>query len=117
MQDYQKLVVWKRAHEFVLKIYALTLHFPDGERYGLTNQMRRAAVSIPANIAEGCGRETMNELRRFLYISMGSASELEYYLYLAHDLKFIQPADYPLLRGEMDEIKRMLNAFIQKLKN
>lgn len=65
MQDYRKLVVWQQAHEFVLTVYAGTSVFPEDERFGLTSQIRRAAVSIPANIAEGCGRETQNELRRF----------------------------------------------------
>jgi four helix bundle protein len=79
MQDYTKLAVWQKSHEFVLTIYTICPQFPDDERYGLTSQMKRAVLSIPTNIAEGCGRETQAELRRFLYISMGSASEVEYY--------------------------------------
>ncbi len=116
MQDYRKLAVWERAHQYVLAIYALSARFPSDERYGLTSQIRRAAVSIPANIAEGCGRETSAELKRFLYIAMGSGSEVDYYLLLAHDLKWIDALEYQNLRKELDTIQRMLNAFIQKLK-
>jgi four helix bundle protein len=79
MQDYRKLTVWQRSHDLVLAIYDATARFPDAERYGLTSQAKRAAVSIPSNIAEGCGRETNNELRRFLFVAMGSASELDYH--------------------------------------
>jgi four helix bundle protein len=116
MQDYRKLLVWEKAHQYVLSIYDVTAKFPDTERYGLTSQIRRAAVSIPANIAEGCGRETQNELRRFLYIAIGSGSEVDYYLFLVHDLKWIDTAEFQRLSNELDSIRRMLNAFIQKLK-
>ncbi|MBN1565030.1 MAG: four helix bundle protein, partial [Anaerolineae bacterium] len=90
--------------------------FPDAERYGLTSQATRAAVSIPANIAEGCGRETNNELRRFLYIAMGSASELDYHLLLARDLAWLTPEHYEQLSQNLTIVRRMLNALIQKLK-
>jgi four helix bundle protein len=116
MQDYRKLLVWEKAHQYVLSIYDMTVKFPNEERYGLTSQIRRAAVSIPANIAEGCGRETQNELRRFLYIAMGSGSEVDYYLLLIHDLKWIETAECQRLSSELNSIQRMLNAFIQKLK-
>ncbi|MEP7292950.1 MAG: four helix bundle protein, partial [Chloroflexota bacterium] len=89
MQDFKKLQVWMKAHVFTLALYRATSAFPKEEVYGLTSQMRRAAVSIPANIAEGCGRSSNAELARFLHISMGSASEVEYYLVLAHDLEFL----------------------------
>ena len=116
MQDYRKLLVWEKAHQYVLAIYALTSKFPDAERYGLTSQIKRAVVSIPSNIAEGCGRETTAELKRFLYIAMGSGSEVDYYLLLAHDLKWIDAAEYQRLTSELNGIRRMLNNFIQKLK-
>ena len=116
MQDYRKLLVWEKAHQYVLAIYGLTSKFPDAERYGLTSQIKRAVVSIPANIAEGCGRETTAELKRFLYIAMGSGSEVDYYLLLAHDLKWIDAAEYQRLTSELNGIRRMLNNFIQKLK-
>jgi four helix bundle protein len=116
MQDYRKLVVWQKAHQYVLTIYSITTKFPDRERYGLISQIQRAAVSIPANIAEGCGRETTAELKRFLYIAMGSGSEVDYYLLLTHDLKWIEADEYQRLSGELDTIRRMLNTLIQKLK-
>jgi four helix bundle protein len=83
--------------------------------YGLTSQIRGACASIPANIAEGCGRGGRPELARFLRIAMGSASELEYHLLLAYDLKFLNHADYTQLNNEVIEVKRMLSAFLQKL--
>ena len=116
MQDYRKLVVWERSHQYVLSIYTITNKFPEQERYGLTSQIRRATVSIPANIAEGCGRGSNAELKRFLYIAMGSGSEVDYYLLLAKDLKWIDAAEYQHLNEELNSIRRMLNTFIQKLK-
>jgi four helix bundle protein len=84
--------------------------------YGLTSQIRRASASIPANIAEGCGRDGDSELARFLQIAMGSASELEYHLLLAHDLGFLNDAIYALLDRDTVEVKRMLATFIQRLR-
>jgi len=84
--------------------------------YGLTGQIRRSCSSIPANIAEGCGRNADAELKRFLGIAMGSASELEYHLLLAHDLKLLETAEYKELTSEVTEVKRMLTSFIKKLK-
>jgi four helix bundle protein len=94
----------------------VTAAFPDDERYGLTSQTRRAAVSVPANIAEGCGRETHSEFRRFLYIAMGSARELDCHLLLARDLGYLNDSKHSDLIGELDEIQRMLNALIQRLR-
>ena len=99
-----------------LDIYQATKAFPKEEMYGLTSQVRRACSSIPANIAEGCGRNGDAELARFMYIAMGSASELEYHLMLAHDLGFFTNADYERLNQETMELKQMLTKFIKKLK-
>ena len=85
------------------------------ERYGLTSQMRCSAVSVPTNIAEGCGRGSQAELRRFLYVSMGSASELEYHLLLAHDLDFLADDEYEQLLTQTIKIKRMLTGLIKTL--
>ncbi|MEH2003445.1 MAG: four helix bundle protein [Nostoc sp.] len=116
MKDFRELKVWLRSHQLVLKVYEVTAKFPQQELYGLTSQMRRAAASIPTNIAEGCGRNTDPDFARFLQIAMGSGSELEYQLILAHDLGFIDKIQHDKLMSELIEIKRMLNSFIQKLR-
>lgn len=116
MRDFRKLSVWHKAHQTVLAIYASTQHFPNDERYGLTSQIRRAAVSIPANIAEGCGKNTDAELARYMQISMGSASELEYHLLLAHDLQYLAVEQYDALNERVIEVKRMLASFIKTLR-
>jgi four helix bundle protein len=99
-----------------LEIYRATAAFPKDELFGLTSQTRRAAASIPANIAEGCGRDSKVELARFLHISMGSASELEYHLILSHDLKFLNDETYRRLESQVIEVKRMLASLAQKIK-
>jgi four helix bundle protein len=116
MRDFRKLKVWEKAHELTLQIYAASAKFPREEQYGLTSQVRRACSSIPANIAEGCGRSGEPELGRFLTIGLGSASELEYHLLLAHDLGFLAPSDHRKLTSQITEIKRMLTRLTQKLK-
>jgi four helix bundle protein len=116
MRDFRKLQVWEKAHQLTLAVYKATVAFPQTELYGLTSQIRRASASIPANIAEGCGRDTEAELSRFMHIAAGSASELEYHLLLAHDLGFISPAVYTDLHTNVTEIKRMLTSFTKKLK-
>jgi four helix bundle protein len=108
--------VWEKAHHLTLAVYRATTAFPRDEVYGLTSQIRRSCASIPANIAEGCGREGDGELARFLQIAMGSASELEYHLLLARELDFLNSSDYEHLASEVTEVKRMLTSFIQKLK-
>ena len=87
MQDFTKLLVWEKSHALTLKIYNLTSRFPSQEQFGLIFQMQRSAASIPSNIAEGCGRDSQAELKRFVTIAMGSASELHYQLILSRDLK------------------------------
>jgi four helix bundle protein len=116
MRDFRKLKVWEKAHELVLDTYGVTAGFPREELYGITAQLRRACVSIPANIAEGCGREGEAELRRFLRIGLGSANELEYHLLLAKDLRFLSPEDHERIVGKLVEVKRMLTVLSKKLK-
>lgn len=116
MKSFRDLQVWQKAHRLTLDIYTSTTSFPREEQYGLTSQIRRAASSIPANIAEGCGRDGDNELRRFLEIAMGSASELEYHLLLANDLNLLDETVYSHLNDQTCEVKRMLAGFILKLK-
>ena len=115
MKDFRKLQVWEKAHQLALTLYQVTASFPRDETYGLASQIRRAASSIPSNIAEGCGRDGDAELARFCIIARGSASELEYQLLLARDLKLLQTHDYEQLSQQTIEIKRMLTVFVQKL--
>ena len=116
MKDFRKQKVWQKAHDLALEVYRVTEAFPKTELFGLTSQSRRAGVSIPANIAEGCGRDTDADFARFLQIAMGSASELEYHLLLAHDLGFVSDPDYERLSNKTTEVKQMLTSFIKKLK-
>ena len=116
MQSFRNLQVWGKAHRLTLDVYRSSEPFPRHEIYGLTSQMRRASVSIGANIAEGSCRKGDREFGRFLCIAMGSASELEYHLLLALDLEILKAADYERLSGEVVEVKRMLAALIQKLR-
>ena len=115
MKDFRNLKVWEKAHQLALALYEISNTFPREETYGLVSQIRRAASSIPCNIAEGCGREEDPELARFCIIARGSASELEYQLLLARDLKLMQPQDYEKLSEQTVEIKRMLTVLVQKL--
>ncbi len=116
MKDYKKLLVWSKAHDLVIEVYKATAKFPKEEIYGLTSQIRRSAGSIPANLAEGCGRNTDGELYRYSCISMGSASELEYQLLLSKDLNYLSEETFTFLNENLLEIKKMLNSFIQKVK-
>ncbi|NQU20686.1 MAG: four helix bundle protein [Candidatus Nealsonbacteria bacterium] len=108
MQDFRKLKVWQKAHELTLAVYEVTRGFPSDERYGLTSQMRRSAASIPANIAEGCGRSTSGDFARFLDIAAGSASEVQYHLLLARDLCHLDAKTCQRLSDDVIEVKRML---------
>jgi four helix bundle protein len=116
MKDFKKQKVWRKSHQLTLDIYKATNNFPREELYGLTSQIRRSCGSIPANIAEGCGRDSEADFCRFLQIAMGSATELEYHLLLAHDLGILDDFDYGDLNRETIEVKRMLTSFIKKLK-
>jgi four helix bundle protein len=115
MKDFRTLKVWQKSHKLTLEVYAASKTFPKEEMYGLISQMRRSSSSIPTNIAEGCGRGTDADFARFLQNAMGSASELEYQLLLSLDLGYIESAHYKTLNTDIQETKRMLAAFIQKL--
>lgn len=116
MQDFQKLAVWQKAHALTLKIYQLSHNFPQTELYGLTSQMRRSAASVPTNIAEGCGRDGKAELKHFMNIALGSASELHYQLILARDLSYLETEKFKALENDIIEVKRMIGGFIRSLK-
>src|SRR4051812_40279048 len=105
MQNYKDLKVWEKAHEFTVSVYEITKSFPKEELYSLTNQIRRAAASIPANIAEGCGKNSQLDLAKFLNIAMGSANETEYYLILSKDLKYLNVENFEVLFKTINEIK------------
>ena len=108
MQDFKKLQVWEKSHNLTLGIYKLTSQFPREELYGLTSQIRRACSSIPTNIAEGCGRESAGDFARFLQIAMGSASETEYLILLARDLKYLNADQSTKLIDRITHLKKML---------
>jgi len=116
LRDFRKQKVWEKSHSLTLEIYKVTENFPKEEIYGLTSQMRRSCCSIPANIAEGCGKDGDADFARYLQIARGSASELEYHLLLAKDLGFLKADEHQQLHKETNEVKQMLTNFIKKLK-
>jgi four helix bundle protein len=116
VQSFRSLRVWEKAHKLTLDIYTSSKTFPREEMYGLTSQMRRSSASVGMNIAEGCCRKGNVEMGRFLQIAMGSASELEYQLLLAHDLAYLQNLEYERLSAQAVEVKRMLSSLMQKVK-
>jgi four helix bundle protein len=115
LKSYKDLQVWQKAYDLCLEIYRVTKGFPSEERYGLTSQLRRAAVSVPSNIAEGYGRKTTPDYIRALYISYGSICELETQLLLARDLKYIEPKNIRKIDEDIREVERMLKALIKAL--
>ena len=115
MQDFRRLNVWQKSHRLTLHVYAKTADFPKTEMFGVTAQTRRAAVSIAANIAEGCARSGDKEFARFLYISLGSASELEYFSILIGDLGLLKKSEAAKIGTDAAEIKRMLSGLIASL--
>ena len=116
MRNFRDLIVWRRSHEFVLRIYGLTETFPKHEAFGLTSQIRRASVSIPTNLAEGCGRWGDGDMGRFVQIAMGSASEVDYLALLASDLGYVPPDAYTKLTSELNEIRRMLTGLYKQVR-
>ena len=115
MKGHHKLDVWKRGIEFVTKIYKLTESFPRSEIYGLVQQMRKSAVSIPSNIAEGAGRNSKNEFKQFLSIAQGFLAELETQLLISRNLGFVKELDSLLI--ELDELSRMIIGLVRTLKS
>ncbi len=117
LKNYKELNVWQRAYGLCLEIYRLTKAFPKDEQYNLTSQVRRAAVSIPSNIAEGYGRKTTPDYIRSLYISYGSTCELETQVMLSADLGYISGDTMTGLQQDISEVERMLKALIKSLEN
>lgn len=115
MQSFRDLKVWQKAHELTLAVYRATASFPREELYGLTSQLRRAAASVPANLAEGRCRRSDREFGRFVAIALGSASETEYHLLLARDLGFLNPVPHETLTEQVEEVERMLSVLYDRL--
>ena len=117
MRDFHKLGIWQRSHQLTLDVYKASKVFPKDELFGLTSQIRRAASSIPTNIAEGCGRASNKDFAHFLQIAIGSASEVEYELLLAHDLEYINDEAFNKLTSETIAIRKMIIKYQSELKD
>lgn len=117
MDNFRSLIVWKRSVELATEIYKMTTDFPNNELYGLTSQIRRSAVSISSNIAEGAGRRSKKEFANFLGISYGSACELETQLLIAKNLEYLKEDDFETLFNELNEIQKMLYVLEKKQRN
>jgi len=116
MQNYKDLIVWKKAHENALMIYGQTKGFPKEEQFGITSQLRRASVSIPTNIAEGCGKSTKKDFANYLQTSFGSTQEVEYLLLLCFELGYLNKIQYDKLNSITNEVKAMLISLIKKVR-
>lgn len=116
MHRFKDLEIWKRSRLFCSKIYIVTSNFPDNEKFGITNQLRRASVSIPSNIAEGSSRTSNKEFSRFLEIAIGSAYEIETQLLISNDLNFLEFETLETLLNELEEIIKMISKFRSTLK-
>ncbi|MEO6837083.1 MAG: four helix bundle protein [Ginsengibacter sp.] len=115
MRNFRNLSIWLKSHLFTLKIYSITKKYPKEEVFGLISQMRRSASSIPTNIAEGCGRNSNPDFKRFLTIASGSSSELEYQLILSKDLEYISEPVFKELETNLIEIRKMIHSFIKNV--
>ena len=117
MKTHKDLDVWKDGISFVTKVYKMTSSFPKEEMYGITSQIRRAAISIPSNTAEGAARKTTNEFRQFLYIALSSAAELNTQLIISHNLEFLDKDNTDKLNSDLDSLSRRIQGLIKSLKN
>jgi len=116
MKTYREIICWQKAIELVKSIYKITSDFPQSEQFGLTSQLRRAAISIPSNIAEGFGRGSNKEFKRFLDISRGSLFELQTQILIAKELEFINKETYDKIFEQSREVERILVGFMKSLK-
>jgi four helix bundle protein len=115
IKSYRDLLIWQKGITFVKRIYQETSQFPDIERYGLTNQMRRAAVSIPSNIAEGQARQHSGEFRQFLFIALGSIAELETQIIISSELGFLPESVSASLQADLVELQKMTRTLVSRL--
>ncbi len=116
MKTYREFIVWQKSMRFVTEIYQVTRKFPESEMYGLVSQMRRSAVSIPSNIAEGYGRKATADFLRFLHIALGSLFELQTQIEVSLNLKYLERINFDGLFEKSREIERMLTSLIRKLR-
>ena len=116
MKDFKKLVEWQKGHDNAMLIYNFTKYFPKEERYGITSQIRRAVVSVPTNIAEGCGKFTQNDFARYLQIAFGSAQEVEYLSFLSYELGYLREDQYKKTNALINEVKAMLISLLKKVR-
>ena len=114
--DYKELDVWKESKDLVKEIYLYTVNFPSSEQYGLTNQIRRAAISVPSNIAEGVGRNHSKDTLRFIYIARGSLYELETQLIIANEMLEINAINFDSIFQKLQNVKMLVNSFINYYK-
>ena len=117
MQNFKDLILWQEAHQLTLKIYGVSKRFPKEEVFGITSQIRRAASSIPCNIAEGCGRYTSKDFANFLQIALGSANETDYLLLLAKDLRYLSEDDFINLQERINKIRAMNINLLEKVRS
>ena len=115
MHKFKELIVWQKGMNLVKEIYGIARSFPDNELFGITSQMKRSAISIPSNIAEGCGRNTDKELNHFLNIANGSSFELETLVILSFDLGYLEQEEFNFLDSLLDEIQKMIYGFKQSI--
>jgi len=115
LKNYKELQVWQKAYQLCLEVYRVTKGFPKDEMYGLISQIRRAAVSVPSNIAEGYGRKTTREYVHSLYVAYGSICELETQILISHDLDYIESDIFDKLQEEIGDVERMLKGLIKSL--
>ena len=116
MKNFKDLIVWQKAHRFVLGMYKVTRTFPTEELYHLTSQLRRSSTSIPTNLAEGCGRFTQKDFAHFVQNALGSAQEIEYLTFLSLELGYLQLQEFKKLDSQINEIKAMLIGLLQKIR-
>ena len=115
LKNYKELKVWQKAYELSLEVYKSTKQFPKDEVYGLISQIRRAAVSVPSNIAEGYGRKTTREYIHSLYVAYGSLCELETQILISRDLNYVEPEIFGKLQEDIGDVERMLKGLIKSL--
>ena len=116
MRDFHGLIVWQKSHVLTLKVYQVTRRFPKDERFGLISKLRRSASSVPANLAEGCGRGSEQDFARFVQIAMGSSTEVEYHVLLTKDLGYVSDNDFIELTDSVHEVKRMLTSLLKSVR-